>query len=826
MSKIVSLITVIILFFESVPILGAPTLTVDASDIVGKTSTRATGFLYGLAESGVPSEAMTNSLSISSVSQKVVDGLQHPSGDIDGVYKQLDNCDYITIYLQDAFDTWYYCYDEIMEMRSNGTYDWKEFLYERYFPIIKDAVEYMKQQTYADRLVYCIFNECDNAVWFGNYIDGEVHFDDIGKANFYEAWKLTYDYVKSIDEDAVIGGPGYFDYDTSKITGFLTFCKENNCVPEIIIYHELSYWSIPHWEIHVEDYRNIEKNLGIEALPIIVTEYGVMEENGNPADMLQYICAIERTDTWANMAFWRLSNNLNDTSADDNSPNSNWWLFRKYAEMSGQHKLKVSADALIEKSLYDGDDNRLSFDGVASLSLSKDEISVICNGSKNKRNIKITGLDETNLGEKVTVKVECVYYEGLTGIVSSPTLIKQYQTNVKNGKINIGIKGTDSDAVYFVSVSPYNESDITIRNTNIPVRYEFENGKLLGDTYTYDSAYATTGETAGMVGGIEKEGDGVSLKFRTKTSGLYDLTIIFGKHNNAPTPDDRDFATAKLVIDGKEQAVLFENTIKSEFTTSKTLTLDLSRGKHTVEFYFTDTTFVLDSMIVKQNEDVDAVTVLENSENNSAFLAVAPEDGYYTLDTAGVASTINIDGAEADFESGGIVYLRRGLNEITFSNENMICNIFRSDECRFTATIKAADIALEGKAQLLTDKYGTEYIDNISKSGGQGTFTVSVPEDGTYRVTLLYANNSEGGVHAYNVDLIERYLTVSVNGGEGKDFFCRNTYSRYTYKTMTFNLDLYAGENKITLTNSGNTVFYNLEAFAPQIAEITVNSLT
>ena len=30
----------------------------------------------------------------------------------------LDNCDYITVYLQDSFDTWYYCHKEILEMRA------------------------------------------------------------------------------------------------------------------------------------------------------------------------------------------------------------------------------------------------------------------------------------------------------------------------------------------------------------------------------------------------------------------------------------------------------------------------------------------------------------------------------------------------------------------------------------------------------------------------------------------------------------------------------------------------------------------------------------
>ena len=79
----------------------------------------------------------------------------------------------------------------------------------------------------------------------------------------------------------------------------------------------------------------IEEN-GLPELPIIVTEYGAMEECGNPAAMVRYIVSMEKTNTYGNMAFWRLANNLNDTAADDNSPNANWWLYRKYAEMDGR----------------------------------------------------------------------------------------------------------------------------------------------------------------------------------------------------------------------------------------------------------------------------------------------------------------------------------------------------------------------------------------------------------------------------------------------------------------------------------------------------------
>ncbi|MBQ4347993.1 MAG: hypothetical protein IJC79_00050 [Clostridia bacterium] len=820
MTKLLSFLISVILLFESVPVLGPAALKVDAGEAVGVSSTRATGFLYGLAESGVPSEAMTNSLKISSVSQKVPGGLQHPTGDAENVMGQLENCDYVVVYLQDAFDTWYYCHDEIMEMRRQGTYDWKSFLNERYLPIVEEKVRYIESQPYKDKIVYCIYNECDNAVWFGNCIDGVCHYDEVGRANFYEAWNITYSLVKSIAPEAKIGGPGFCDYETTKIEGFMDYCSANDCLPQIMIWHELAYWSVPDWHMHYEDYRRIEKENGIDELDIIVTEYGEMEECGNPADMLHYIIAMEETGIWGNMAYWRLSNNLNDTCADDNSPNSNWWLYRRYAEMKGQQRLFTSSKT---ENKYNPKER---LDGLATLSDDGKTVNMIVTGSDKRAFIKLESLHKTNLGDKVAVKVESVYYEGLSGIVSAPVLLRHYSKKITSDKININLPATDKDAVYFVTVTQAQEDIEAVRNTAIPKRYEFEKGKLQGDAYTYDSAYATTGEIKGMVGGMEKEGDGVRLNFTVSKKGEYDLDIIFGKHNDAwGNPQGRDYATVRMILDGKETLLKFENTIKSEYTARKTVTAKLSAGIHTIEFYNAEGTYVLDSMLVSPHEEIQEIYVLSDSEDGSAFLAVAPYDGYYRLDTKGVIAKISVDGASGEIESGDILYLRRGLNEISFNKEDMTCILTKTEESAFTATIKAQDIALSGKAELLTDKYGMTYIDNISNLGGEGSFTVSVPQDGDYRVTLLYANNSEGGVHSYNVDLIERYVTVTANS-KSQDIFCRNTNSKYTYKTVTFNLQLNKGENLVTLTNSGNTVFHNMEAFAPQIGEISINALS
>ncbi|MBQ5904244.1 MAG: hypothetical protein IIW88_00045 [Clostridia bacterium] len=818
MSKILSLVISLILLVENLPLFWNPVLEIDAAKPMGEVTTKATGFLYGLAEPGVPSEAITDSLDISSVSQKVIGGLQHPTGDADRLKDQLTETDYIVVYLQDAFDTWYYAWEEIGKMRENGTYDWKEYITETYFPIVREKVTALRDTDYADKLVYCIYNECDNGVWFGNYVDGWAQYDEIGRQNFYEGWKMTYDLVKSLDPDAMIGGPGFCDYETTKMEGFMSYCKENDCVPEIMIYHELADWSTTDWKMHVDDYRRIENENNVNELPIIVTEYGTMEQCGNPSQMIHYIYEIERTGTYGNMAYWRLSNNLNDTTADDNTPNSNWWLYRKYAEMDGQ-LLEVKVDSLKDRHKHDGNWRR-DYKGIASITDNKDEINILAVGSDNARSIEIRNLKETNLGKKVDVKVECVYYNGLNTPVYAPITLRQYTVNTKN-KLTINIPGTDTDAVYFVTVTPHDEETKVIRNQNIPVRYEFEEGKLLGTAYTYDSAYATTGEIQGMVGGIEKIGDGVRIKIKAPEKGRYKLDIIYGKHNDSGIPQGRDFATANFTLDGKTTELKLPNTIKSEYTSLYSMTLDLSMGKHTIEFTHNDGTYVLDSMLLYKDVEKKDIEVLSDSENNTEFLAVAPYDGWFEIYGTEGKATAEFDGVKREIENGTAVYLRRGLNEIKLSSPAEL-KIKKTDKTGFSTEITAKEMALSDGAELITDKYGNTFVDSISNLGGKAEFIIDAPEKGDYRVTLTYANNAEGGVHSYNVDLIERYATFTVNG-ESQDVYCRNTFSRYNFKTVTFTLSLEKGENAVSITNSGSYLFNGMTAYAPQIASLTVN---
>ena len=832
MAKIISLflsiITVISLSAEGIPYFFRPTLEVDAAASTGEVSSRASGFLYGIAQNGVPDAAMVESIDISSVSQKVIDGLQHPIGDVDQAAKMLPECDYITVYLQDAFDTWYYAWQEIDELRKAGIYNHEEFVRERFHPLVEESITKLRDKNYADRLVICPYNEADNAVWFGTPSeDGTwLMFDDAAKFRFYEAWKETYNLIHSLYPDAVIGGPGYCDYDSYEISHFLTYCKENNCLPDIMIYHELGEKSSLFWQDHIDDYRKIEKSLSIHEMPIIITEYGTMYECGAPADMLKYITCIEKSGAYANAAYWRLANNLCDTAADNNSPNSNWWLFRWYADMEGSLLKSKIIDILhsdfanVIKYNYDRFHYK-GFNGIASMTDEKNQIEIICGGCDYTSGIALKNLNKTNLVKKVNVKIESVYFEGLSGIVNSPVTVCEYTADVIFGKLRIDIENPDPTAVYHVVITESEDKEDYF-NDSLPVRYEFEEGILSGHSYTYDSAYATTGQQNGMVGGLENDGDSVTVAFDIPEDGNYDLKLIFGNSNDGATPDDRKDSQALMTLDGVTETLSFPNTIKSEYTDKMTLVRYLKKGSHSITLAHKKGTFVVDSMLVEKHKDIDEIAVLYDSDrtnsNNKSFLAVAPYDDFYEMES--VAADFSIDGANAFTNGSSVVYLRRGLNYIDFkTDKTTVCVIKVTDKTGFSETINAEEMILSETAFLSDD-----YIDGISCEGGKASFIVDVPESGNYRMTLAYSNNDEGGVHSYNVDLIERFITVDY-GTKSENLWCRNTYSWDTVKTATMNIELNEGTNEIIFSNDGSVKFNNNTSFAPHIYSVTVSRL-
>lgn len=831
-----------------------PSLTADLGVKTGEVTTGASGYLYGIAEQGVPSKNMTESIDISTVSQKVPDGLQHPIGDISHVYGQLDNTDYIVVYLQDAYSTWYYEHSAIEQKRSENSYDWKSFITEDYFPKIEAAVKELSNTSYSGKVVYCLYNECDNGVWFGDTKESAEsefgvygEYNEQGEQNFFEAWKMTYDFVKSINSNALIGGPGFCDYDSSEISHFLEYCVKNDCVPEIMIYHELNDSSVYHWQSHVKDYREMEQSYNIDELPIIVTEYGRMQDNGMPGKMLQYITQIETSKVYADNAYWRLANNLCDTAADDNSPNSNWWVYRWYTDMEGQ-TVSIKYQDLFKSNMGKAlkREAKLSsqgFMGIVTLSDNEDKLDIICGGRDGSAVVKLKNIDDTALnGKNVHIKIEEVLYKGLSGVVTAPVILKEYNATL-GSSFTIDMNDMDEANAYHITITA-DDNNNEFENDSFIQRYEFEQGEILANAYTYDSAYATTGDKDGMVGGIENDGDGVSITVDVPRDGNYDLNFIYGNSNDGEydedgrqDPDDRTNSVVTLDIavdDGNASYdLILPNTIKSEYTDCYILPVSLSEGEHKLTIRHKKGTVVLDSLLVTEASGKKEISVLQDADRTDkktqSFLTVVPDDGYYNISFDSSASAIFVNDNKITAENGSAcVYLMRGLNYIDIKCDTKLkegLTVIESDT-KTSDIYLAAAAELSGGAVIAENRVAEcDYIDNISCSSGRAEFTVNAENDGVYAMTISYANNDEGGKHDYNVDLIERYITVTA-GGKQQDIYCRNTYSWDTYKTVTAFVTLKKGDNKITLTNSGNNKFDGAVTYAPHIESFTINEIS
>lgn len=829
-----------------------PTVTFDLSQTTGAVTSGASGYLYGLAEDGVPSAAMCESVDISSVSQKAIDGLQHPIGDIDHVESMLIATDYNVVYLQDAYDTWYYLHDEIMQQRADGTYDWQKLLDEDFLPIVKETVAKLSAKEYGEKVVYCLYNECDNGVWFGetrttddpyNAFGVWAEYNTVGMNNFNSAWKQAFEAAREVDPDCLIGGPGFCDYNHTEIEYFLQYCVENNCVPDIMIYHELHDDSVYYWQDHVDDYRNIEKQLGIAELPIIVTEYGRMQDNGYPGKMVQYITKIEDSKVYGNNAYWRLSNNLNDVSADDNSPNANWWLMRWYADMEGQSLASKSHD-LFKSDLERSIRNKKSLDhkgfmGVAAMNDEQTMLSIVCGGRNGEAKIVFDNIRGTNFEDKVLkITVEETVYKGLYGIVSSPAVLEEYTVDQNGDRLTIKLDELDEANAYHVTVRIVENEIQPYQTNNRPQRYEFEHGTLLGNAYLYDSYCPTSGDVLGMVGGMENIGDGVALTFNVPEDGTYLLDFVYGNSNDGAydengklDPNGRVHTLVDLVLDEEEQTIALPNTIKSEYTSCYSMQIELTAGEHAVTLKHNKGTYVLDSLVVTAVDAEETISVLADADRTNStvcsFLAVAPYDGYFSLYSDAINTQFAADGASASTNEKGIavVYLRRGLNYIDFQTDTMVELVIKKSEKVYDVIVLHPDDAVLENTQVINNESGIAYIDEMLCNNGSATYIFRVDHSGEYRITLQYANNDEGGVHDYNVDLIERYVTVDVNG-EKQNVFCRNTYSWETFKTVTFNVSLVHGENNLILSNDGTIRFNANETYTPYIADITVNPLT
>ena len=849
------------------------TLTVDAGSVTGQMTHKATGFLYGFAEPDVPSENTLSAIGVYTAVAKPQAGLQHPMGDVTQVYETFFNAggEYLQVYCQDKIDTWYY------QPPAGGLSAYYDMLRE----IVTDINNAVDEE-YRSRIVYYPFNEPDgggvNTGWFSN---------SGFSAEYNEAFKTSYDIIKSINPEAKVGGPnfqGYTDNNANQMETFLTFCRDNGCLPDVISWHELGEieTGLDSFTGHYAQYRALEQSLGIDPIEICITEYGAKSSNAMTSNSLKWISVFEATDTAGCRAYWRTANNMNDLTGDYNSPNADWWVYKWYAEMLGDELSVTSSNAGVLRGVasWDAEDSAL------------DVIYAGANSDGDETCVAINNLNAVFGGvSQVHMRVESVDFVGLTGEMLEPVLLYDGDMPVTDGTVTWQ-DGVTTSGAYKITLTPAT-GGATYENPVDPIRVEtptsstfieMPTGSALGGD-KWNGNYTSYAKSNGSycTSGKSLPGSNSTLPYQDATfdsvdvtynvtipvSGVYKCDFVYSNQHLAANGDR---APVKMTIQWNNAddytEIMLENTYTVAYMDMATAYKYIPAGSYTVKttvttydstelglydigFDFMQLTAVdIDADSVEDYETREITLSAERNETEDGFkkfMLVTSDGGCYDLSTNGTgAAQVYLDGTnvgEMALEDYASVYLRKGVNYIAFDTATPPTQITLQKNTAKTETeipANASTVSLSGNAVLVENALSPTgwNIGMIAGNGTDGvTFGFNVPAAGWYRITLSYANDQCFGSHAYNPQQIDRYASIILNGEDlGKAYF-RNTQSWNYYSEKTLTLYCTSGYNELQLINDGSYVWWGegesvtissgatmsrADIYAPDFAGITV----
>lgn len=676
----------------------------------------ATGFLYGTADINVPSISLVEGLSPSFLVQKAMDGQQHPSGDAVRTSSALKEAGVqaIQVYLQDYYLEWPYD----APTTANGTIDFDSYqktvesiLYKMICDPASEGDEgaflgsdgnwYVLNEEEASLYNYVLFNEPDT-IWFGGY-----QMD-----TFCAAWKQIYDAIHAIDPNAKCAGPNTTNYVKSWNQDFFAFCYENDCLPEIVTWHELydggnlanqgdpndagmkGDSTITFYHHCLDMAALLSQYYPADEMPeIVVNEYALFDDIGSPGRLVKWLSMLEDQDISGCMAYWGLANTLNEMAADQFNPNSTWWLYHWYSQMTGTQRAYIfdnNPNATQQEkadAFYNMED---SYYGLTSYDEDNNIAYTLFGGStlEDSETIRLTNMDATKLAGAnggVNVKVYGVGYSGQMGITSQPQVIYDGPVQVVDNTLTVTVTGTDEMDAYYAVFTPTDrageEKAVCALST---LSYEAEDAALLGGAQVYTKSGTNDMATSGraIVGSINNNGDGVQFTVDVPETGVYELDLFYsiqapfvdaetlepdGAGQNRAIGQTLPFG---MQVDDLDQQVLYlETTVKWDYKTHHDVDVYLTQGEHTITFTHIngdqgnlgnlqlvanldkidldfigvagtdriaegrdDFTVSLNEAVRKStNASVSAQSLQTSTGNVTQFTAVAPKTGYYQV---------------------------------------------------------------------------------------------------------------------------------------------------------------------------------------------------
>ncbi len=545
-----------------------PTINIDMTNEDHEILHGSAGFLYGISNEGVPDINTLTPLKPKVLATKGALGTEHPYGDA------LDVADEFFESGGEQIQMYNSNYYGVFGVTANA-YEYGNVLQTVIAPYVADWKNTMREK-YPDidsRMVYIPINE-------GTPVNGV--------SNFNEAWKIYYNAIKASDPQAVIAGPNDAVYrGHNSMYDFLKYCRDNNCLPDIVTWHELQVSCLNTMGSHMSDYRNICSSLGIEEKQIVINEYADYSDCGVPGRLVNWIARLEDNRVYGCLPFWHQANNLNDLTANSNDGNGAWWVYKWYGDMSGS-VLKLTT----ENTTYD------KFYALATIDENKQSASVIVGGNDGKGKINLNSISKTSVfknAETVHVKIEESCFTGYHGVSGEPKTVAEGIYPVINGSVTIDIDNMLFSTAYKITVTKTASATPYLVKSNYRASYEAEDALSFGNLiYEQESSpiekprYFCSGRT--RVGDFDSYGDGIEYTVTIPYSGLYKLSFIYGNgvgstRNNAETHAPKNI-TQDLFIDGVKSTLHLPNTLFYSMEGMAEKYISLEEGTHSIKLMY------------------------------------------------------------------------------------------------------------------------------------------------------------------------------------------------------------------------------------------------
>ncbi|HEU5421889.1 MAG TPA: LamG-like jellyroll fold domain-containing protein [Streptosporangiaceae bacterium] len=367
------------------------TVQVNLADPAGQFRGGASGSLYGIYDQGVPSDNLIQGMGLQTTDTKAQDGQQHPGSDALEVAAPFTASGgrYVYIYMTDVY----------------RNFPYERTSYAQYRGYMKNQVDQVLTSPYRSRIVLVPYNEPDGN-WFGGLTRNATTL-----AAFESEWLQTYRFLRGLWPQAKIAGPNFSGFFPAALGSFLQFCLANNCLPDVMTWHELQVPATVRADVSA--YRALETTVGLPGhLPVNIDEYAARYQLTSPGQMVAWLSALEDARVDGDLPYWNINGSLGDSVAQQNIPNAQWWLYNWYSSMNGQDVAVTTPGGVSNDTLQ----------GLATLDKARRQARIILGGGPNQPvNAVISHIDPAIFGHTVHATVLQDRWSGMTGAAAQPT---------------------------------------------------------------------------------------------------------------------------------------------------------------------------------------------------------------------------------------------------------------------------------------------------------------------------------------------------------------------------------------------------------------------